>query len=144
MLPCSGHRPGESVLQQPVVEARGRDEIPPVGEQRRTLADQLCALVGVNQRFGSVEVATGGRQSPELVLNRAAGDEYLAEHTAQSVLTGYPGSLVEQLERMSVFQGITLRPPQRAKREAQSFGIAALARLVDQTRRPWSKSLPGQ
>ena len=48
---------------------------------------------------------------------------------------------VEQLERMSVFQGITLRPPQRAKREAQSFGVAAVARLVDQTRRPWSKSL---
>ena len=100
-----------SVLEQPVVKTSGRDEIALIGEQRRTLADQLCDLVGWNQRFGSVEVATRSDQPPEFVLNRATGDEYFSEHVAQLVTARDPGGFIEQLERLSVLQGVALRPP---------------------------------
>ncbi len=121
------------VLQQSGIETCGHRAITLVGEQRGTLAGQFCGRVGRNERLRSVEVAAGGCQAAEFLLNGAASDEDLSEDVAQSVIPGDPGGLVEQSERVSVLQGIALRPARCAKRQAEGFGVAALARLPDET-----------
>ena len=117
------------------VERGGVREAPDVLVQGGLLQDHLGGPVGADQRGGPVEVVLRGAEPSQLVGDRGATDEDLAEPAVEVVARGDPDGLVEQALGPVVVEADVFGPRQRPQPDDERLAGADGPGLCDHASR---------